>query len=236
MSDTGNLEGDGLEQALAHSFSDPELLNRALRHRSWVAETGQGPSNERLEFLGDTILQLVVTDFIFANYPDHSEGEMAKLRSSAVRKQVLFAVADELGLGDHMLLGKGEESTGGRNKGSILADAMEAVLGAVYLDGGLEPARRLILRLWEQRITSAAARPGWSDYKSRLQESLARTGARPEYGVESDGPDHRKVFTAIVSVDGSVYGSGTGPSKREAQQAAARAALEALAANREDRR
>ena len=234
MNDGACQEADGLEQALGHAFSDPELLNRALRHRSWVAETGQGPSNERLEFLGDTILQLVVTDFIFAHYPDHPEGELAKLRSSAVRKEVLFAVAEELRIGEHVLLGRGEESTGGRNKGSILGDAMEAVLGAVYLDGGLELARRLILRLWEHRIRTAAVQPGWGDYKSRLQESLARRGARPEYGIRSEGPDHRKVFTAVVSGDGTERGSGTGRSKREAQQEAARAALETLAADPED--
>ena len=233
-------EGDGhgrdsLEKALGYSFADPEYLNQALRHRSWVAEIGQGPSNERLEFLGDTILQLVATDFIFANYPDYPEGELVKLRSSAVTNEVLFEVAEELGLGDHMLLGKGEEAAGGRNRLSILGDAMEAVLGAVYLDGGLEPARRLILRLWEQRIEHAAVRPGSSNYKSRLQELLASRGTQPEYGISSEGPAHQTVFTAVVSVDGIERGSGTGPSKKQASKAAARAALEVLTANPAER-
>lgn len=197
-------------------------------HRSWVAETGKGPSNERLEFLGDTILQLVVTDFIFANYPDHSEGELAKLRSSAVKREVLFEVALDMGLGEHLMLGKGEEATGGRDKPSILADAMEAVLGAVYLDGGLDAARDLILRLWEERIRKRASAPGWSDYKSRLQEYLAQRGDRPGYSITESGPDHEKVFTAVVSVSGRECGTGTGRSKREAEQVAARRALDGL--------
>lgn len=232
MNDSGSHTS--LEQALDHSFADPELLNRALRHRSWVAETGEEPSNERLEFLGDAILQLVVTDFIFGHFPDYPEGAMVKLRASAVSNRALSEVAESLGLGEHVLLGKGEEATGGRGRRSILGDAMEAVLGAVYLDGGLDPARRVILRLWENRIGSAAVRPGWGDYKSRLQELLARDGARPEYHIDSEGPDHRKVFTSVVSVDGAEWGSGVGHSKRKAQQEAARAALEAMEADQKE--
>lgn len=200
----------------------------ALRHRSWVAETGEGPDNERLEFLGDTILQYVVTDFIYARYPNHSEGDLAKLRSSSVRREVLSDVGIEVGLGDHLMLGKGEEATGGRLKPSILADAMEAVLGAVYLDGGLEAARSLILRLWGRRIRRRAAAPGWSDFKSRLQERLARGGDEPAYTVSDSGPDHEKVFTAVVEIKGRAWGRGTGRSKREAEQAAAGRALRAL--------
>ena len=220
------IEPHNLESTLGYSFVDPEQLREALRHRSWVAETGHGPSNERLEFLGDTILQLVVTDFIFAHYPDHPEGELVKLRASVVNNDVLFAVAEELGLGDQLTLGKGEESTGGRNRPSILADTMEAILGAVYLDGGLDPARRLVLRLWEERIRSAAVQPGRGDYKSRLQERLARQGERPIYSISEAGPDHQKLFTAVVSVNGTDCGTGTGRSKREAEQAAAHQALD----------
>ena len=214
-----------LESALDYSFTDPSLLDEALRHRSWVAEAGEEPSNERLEFLGDTILQLVVTDFIFAHYPDHSEGEMAKLRSDTVSRRVLFGVAGDLGLGAHLRLGKGEEATGGRARPSILADAMEAVLGAVYLDGGVDPARRLILRYWERRIRRRAGAPGWSNFKSRLQERLARDGLRPSYDSSAAGPFHQREFTAQVSVDGTVLGTGTGSSKRQAEQSAARQAL-----------
>ena len=219
----------GLEPALGYRFESQDHLQEALRHRSWVAETGEGPSNERLEFLGDTILQFAVTDFIYAEYPGHSEGELAKLRSSAVKREMLYEVARDMGLGEHLMLGKGEEATGGRDKPSILADAMEAVLGAVYLDGGLEPARRLILRLWEERVRRGAASPGWSDYKSRLQEHLAQDGHRPAYSITETGPDHDKSFTAVVSVNGREWGTGTGRSKREAQQVAASRALQALA-------
>ncbi len=218
-----------LESELGYVFDRSTCLEQALRHRSWVAETGKGPSNERLEFLGDTILQLVVTDYIFAHYPDHEEGDLAKLRSSAVKKEVLYEVAVRLDLGASLMLGKGEEATGGRDKPSILADAMEAVLGAIYLDGGLDPARRVIMRLWEKRIRQSADRPGWGDYKSRLQELLIQTGARPEYRLTTAGPDHHKTFTAVVWVAGTERGTGTGRSKREAQQEAARATLEALA-------
>lgn len=218
----------GLEFKLDYRFQSPDQLQEALRHRSWVAETGRGPSNERLEFLGDTILQFVVTEFIYTNYPEHSEGELAKLRSSAVKGEVLFEVALEMDLGEYLMLGKGEEATGGREKPSILADAMEAVLGAVYLDGGLEAARSLILRDWEKRVQRGAAAPGWSDYKSRLQEHLAREGRRPAYSVTEAGPDHDKSFTAVVTVDGRDWGTGAGRSKREAQQVAARRALQAL--------
>ena len=219
---------DGFESVLGHHFNEPELLHEAFRHRSWVAETGRAPSNERLEFFGDAVLQLVVTDFIFHHYPDHPEGELAKLRSAAVNKDVLCEVAEEIGLGDHLMLGRGEESSGGRSKVSILADAMEAVLAAVYLDGGLEPARRLILRLWEDRIRTAAKSPGWNDYKSRLQERLAREGKTPSYSITAVGPDHEKLFTAVVEVDGTEVGTGTGRSKRDAQQSAAGRALEAM--------
>ena len=230
MTEPDSFDPDSFESALDYSFTDPEHLHQALRHRSWIAETGQGPSNERLEFLGDTILQLAVTDFIFAHYPDHTEGDLAKLRSSAVNREVLCEVAEELGLGGHVMLGKGEESSGGRAKPSILADAMEAVLGAVYLDGGLDPARRMILRLWEERIRRRAESPGWNDYKSRLQEHLAREARKPGYSITETGPDHEKLFTAVVSVNGTACGTGTGRSKREAQQSAARKALDAMAA------
>ena len=216
------------EVALGHRFSDPNLLRKAMLHRSYVAEWPEEESNERFEFLGDTILQLVVTDFIFVQYPELPEGELAKIRAASVNRDVLFEVAEEIGLGFHLLLGKGEEASGGREKASILADAMEAVLAAVYLDGGLETCRRLILRIWEARIRQRSTAPGRRDYKTRLQESLARSGLRPRYKLTSDGPDHEKTFTAIVSVDGSVRGIGTGRSKKEAEQFAAERALASL--------
>ena len=215
----------GLESALDYRFRDPGHLDQALRHRSWVAETGEGPSNERLEFLGDTILQLVVTDFIFHEYPCLSEGQMAKLRASVVNRHVLHRMADGLGLGRYLALDKGEEATGGRTKPSILADAMEAVIGAIYLDGGLGVTRDLIMRIWEERITTEAESPGRSDYKSRLNVELGSAAHEVRYTVTGAGPDHQRLFTARVSIGDEELGSGSGRSKREAEQSAARQAL-----------
>lgn len=214
------------ESALGYTFEDPELLARALRHRSYVSEAGSGPSNERLEFLGDSVLGQVITEYIYRQYPGLAEGKMTKLRASAVSRGVLCEVAEEMGLGGHLKLGKGEEATGGRDRASILADALEAVLAAVYLDGGPEAARRLILERWEERIRRRADAPGWNDYKSRLQERLAKEGGRPCYRIAESGPDHEKLFTAAVFVEGVERGSGTGRSKREAEQSAARRALD----------
>ncbi len=225
MTDLGDLE-----VALDYKFRDSSVLRQALLHRSYVAEWQEEESNERFEFLGDTILQLVVTDFIFAEYPSLSEGELAKIRAASVNKDVLHEVADELGLGAHLLLGKGEEGSGGREKPSILADGMEALLAAVYLDGGLETCRTLIMRIWEARIRDRSAEPGRSDFKTRLQESLAQTGMRPRYKVSADGPDHEKTFTALVTIDGEIRGSGEGRSKKEAEQRAAEKAMDWLGA------
>ena len=215
----------GLESALEYRFGDASYLEEALRHSSWVAETGEGPSNERLEFLGDTILQMVVTDFIFHKYPDLPEGQLVPLRASVVGNKVLHRMAVRLGLGRYLALGKGEEATGGRTRPRILADAMEAVIGAVYLDGGLGAARDLIMRIWEERITTEAESPGRSDYKSRLNVELGSAAHEVRYTVTGAGPDHEKLFTARVSVGEEELGSGSGRSKREAEQSAARQAL-----------
>ena len=220
-----------LEAALGYTFRDRGLLRQAMVHRSYVAEWPENESNERFEFLGDTILQLVVTDFIFAEYPDLPEGELAKIRAASVNRDVLYEVAQELDLGTHLMLGKGEEASGGRSKPSILADAMEAVLAALYLDGDLVRCRMLIMGIWEERIRLRSTAPGRSDFKTRLQEALARTGSRPRYKVSADGPDHEKTFTAVVSVDGSGRGTGVGRSKKEAEQRAAEKALASLGAD-----
>lgn len=221
----------GFEVALGYRFRDRTVLRQAMLHRSHLAEWPQDQSNERFEFLGDTILQLVVTDFIFAEYPEFPEGELAKIRAASVSRDVLHDVAQELGLGAHLLLGKGEEASGGREKPSIMADAMEAVLAAVYLDGGLVPCRALIMRIWEARIRQRSTAPGRGDFKTRLQEVLARTGLRPRYRVTSDGPDHQRTFRATVSVDGDEHGTGVGRSKKEAEQHAAEKALASLGAD-----
>jgi ribonuclease III len=214
-----------LQAALGHAFEDPTILGAALVHRSYTAEHAEVPDNERHEFLGDAVLQLVVTEFLFEHYPTMPEGEMAKVRAACVNRAELADIARRLGIGPHIRLGVGELSSGGRSKDSILADAMEAVLSAVYLDGGLEPSRAVILRHWSDLIRAKAQAPGMRDYKTRLQERLAAEGMRPEYAVADVGPDHAKVFTAIVSVDGTVLGAGEGKSKKEAQQEAARQAL-----------
>jgi ribonuclease-3 len=210
---------------------DPGLLSWALAHRSWCAETPGEPSNERLEFLGDAVLGLVVTDHLFRTYPDLPEGELAKVRASVVNSEALAEVAAELELGGAVLLGKGEDASGGRQKASILADAMEAVIGAVYLDGGWRAASVLIMALMGDRIEAAAAGPGGQDFKTRLQELAARRFEQlPRYDVTDEGPDHAKQFFAIVLLAGVERGRGEGRSKKQAEQKAAREAWHVLSA------
>jgi ribonuclease III len=208
---------------------EPELLQRALTHRSYAYENGGLPTNERLEFLGDAVLGLLVTDTLFRAHPDLPEGQLAKLRSAVVNAKALADVGRELGLGDHLRLGRGEEATGGRDKGSILADTVEAVLGAVYLDRGLTEAEGLVHRLFDPVIDSAAGLGAGLDWKTSLQELTANNGLGvPEYQIWDTGPDHEKFFTAVVRVAGEDRGSGTGRSKKEAEQEAASAAWRAL--------
>lgn len=217
-----------LEEALGHRFEDRMLLEEALVHRSHTAENPDQTHNERMEFLGDAVLQLVVTDFLYANYPELREGQMAKVRAACVNREELAEVARQIDLGDHIRLGIGEMQSGGNEKASILADTMEAVIAAIYLDAGLEPARSAILGLWTETIRSKATDPGRRDFKTRLQEALAVDGKRPVYRVEGTGPDHARQFTAVVELDGRALGEGSGRSKKEAEQAAARAALDLL--------
>lgn len=216
---------EALQAALGHSFSDPSILQAALVHRSYTAEHPEVADNERHEFLGDAVLQLVVTDFLFEHHPTMREGEMAKVRAACVNREELAEIARRIDLGSYLRLGIGELASGGRTKDSILADAMEAVLSAVFLDAGLEASRSVILRHWAELIQSKAQAPGRRDFKTRLQERLAARGLRPEYAVHDTGPDHSKVFSASVSVEGVVLGTGTGRSKKEAQQEAARQAM-----------
>ncbi len=217
-----------LQAALGYSFMEVKYLEQALVHRSFGAEYPDHESNERYEFLGDTVLQLVVTDFIFHEYPDLPEGELAKIRAASVNRIILHEIAKELGIGRHLLLGKGEEASGGRAKPSILADAMEAVLAAVYLDAGLEVCRQLIMNLWEERIRIRSTSPGRRDFKTRLQEVLAQQGRRPRYRISAEGPDHEKTFTAELVIEGEIHGVGTGRSKKAAEQMAAEIALSAI--------
>jgi len=220
-----------LERALRVRFRDQDLARASLTHRSFAFEHGLEVTNERLEFLGDAVLGLVVTDRAFRQFPDLSEGELAKLRAAAVNMTSLAEVSRDLGIGQLVLLGRGEELSGGRLKASILADAMEAVLGAVYLDLGLAAARRLIERLFWPRMRAYADGEGDRDYKTLLQERASRDiGSVPEYRVASRGPDHAKEFTATVYLAGQALGRGQGRSKKEAEQEAASEALTKLVA------
>jgi ribonuclease-3 len=216
-----------LDEALGVTFDDPSLRLMALTHRSFAFERGLLLTNERLEFLGDSILGLVVTDMAYREYPEMPEGSLAKLRAAVVNMAALADVARSLRLGAVVLLGKGEELSGGRDKSSILADALEAVFGAVYLDRGLEVVTALIEGLFRPRMQAYVRGEGDRDYKTILQE-LASQALRsmPEYRLEERGPDHEKEFTATVHLGGEPMGTGTGRSKKEAEQ---RAAAEAFA-------
>ncbi|MGX4656095.1 ribonuclease III [Micromonospora sp. SCSIO 07396] len=219
---------------------DAELLERALTHRSYAYENGGLPTNERLEFLGDSVLGVVITTALFRNHPDLPEGQLAKLRASVVNMRALADVARGLGpdgLGAYLLLGKGEETTGGRNKASILADTLEALLGAIYLQHGLDTAAVVIHRLFDPLMAESAGRGAALDWKTSLQELTAALGLGvPEYRIEGTGPDHLKTFTAWVVVAGNRYGGSEGRSKKEAEQRAAEAAWRELTAQAEQDR
>jgi ribonuclease-3 len=220
---------DALCTNLAYRFTDPDLLDLALRHRSWCSENGAVASNERLEFLGDSILGLVVTDHLYRAAPDMSEGVLARHRSELVSAAALAEVARSIELGAALSLGKGEEATGGRDKTSILADGMEAVIGGVYLDGGIGAATTLVLHLLDERIDDVLHGGLASDHKSRLQEYAARRfGQLPRYVLSEDGPEHEKRFSARVELAGTSWGEGEGRTKKEAEQAAARTAVDRL--------
>ncbi len=202
-----------------------ELLTIALTHRSYSYENGGLPTNERLEFLGDAVLGLTITEELYHRHPDRPEGDLAKLRASIVNTQALADVGRKLGLGEHLLLGKGEESSGGADKSSILADGVESLLGAIYLDKGNLVAREAILRLFSELLDTAPTLGAGLDWKSSLQElSVAKGLGPPAYTVTSQGPDHDKEFTALVIVAEREYGRGIGRTKKEAELKAAAAA------------
>jgi ribonuclease-3 len=232
--DRGELASDpGLAESIGHRFARPELLGQALSHRSWCSEHGGAQSNERLEYLGDAVLGLVVAEHTFRTHPELSDGMLSKVRASVVNAQALAAVAADLGIPAHLRLGKGEDASGGRTKVSILADTMEAVIGAVYLDAGLDTARELVLGLLDARIAAAVGEPGESDHKSRLQEEAVRLGRGvPRYDVAGFGPDHARRYLATVYVAGQRLGTGEGRSKKDAEQVAAQVACESLEAER----
>jgi ribonuclease-3 len=214
-----------LDRALGVAFRDPRLREIALTHRSFAFEHGEEVTNERLEFLGDSVLGLVVTDMAFTTYPSMPEGSLAKLRAAIVNMSALADVARSLDVGQLVRLGRGEELSGGRDKSSILADCLEAIFGAVYLDQGLDVARSLIERLFRPRMEAYVRGEGDRDHKTILQEVASQElRAMPEYRLVERGPDHQKEFTATVFLDGEPLGTGSGRSKKEAEQQAAREA------------
>jgi len=217
-----------LQQRLGHRFDDQRLFEQALAHRSHVAESTGASSNERLEFLGDAVLGFVVTEHLFATRPSLPEGDLARIRAAVVSTDALARVAGALGVGEALLLGRGEASSGGRRKASLLADALEALIGAVFLDGGIDAARRLVIELLLDAIDAEAAQRVLGDPKNRLQELVAQRGAPPpSYVVDGRGPDHERHFRAEVRA-ASVVGRGEGRSKKRAEQLAAVDALAAL--------
>jgi len=217
-------------------FEDRALLRRAMAHRSWCAEApGDEPSNERLEFLGDAVLGWVVADLAFRQFSDLAEGKLTDLRKSVVNASALAEVAAGLGIGDCLLLGRGEASAGGRTKPSILSDAFEAVLGAIYIDAGGAAAYAFVERVIGQRLRAAVLQLGRLDYKTLLQEIAVRDfDTAPVYILREEGPDHAKHFFATVLVAGEARGEGEGRSKKIAEQFAAAAACDALSGLKPD--
>lgn len=217
-----------LQNNLGYHFKNPALLARALTHSSYANErhvdTGD---NERLEFLGDSVLGFITAEYLFANHRDFPEGELTKLRAYAVCEKSLFSYAEEIGLGHHLKLGKGEERTGGRTRPSVLSDAFEAVIAAIYLDGGMDEAKKFVLRFV---VPYVEAKPTFKDYKTMLQEVVQKNqGETLEYVLVSEtGPDHDKCFTVEVHLNSNVIGRGVGGSKKKAEQNAAKEALELM--------
>lgn len=234
-SETATEGGEESHESLLAALGvplDAELLSLALTHRSYAYENGGLPTNERLEFLGDAVLGLAVTEKLYLTHPDKSEGELAKIRASVVNMHALAEVARGLGeggLGVHLLLGKGEELTGGRDKASILADGMESLLGAVHLAHGIDVAREVVLRLFAALLERGPRLGAGLDWKTSLQELTAERGLGvPAYEITATGPDHDKEFTATALIGGNPYGTGVGRTKKEAEQKAASAAWNAL--------
>lgn len=218
------------EEILGYEFKNSDLLHEALSHSSYANENKKHRnSNERLEFLGDSVLSIVVSEYLFSNYKNLPEGELTKIRASLVCESSLFEFAQRIKLGEFILLGKGEENTGGRERPSILADAFEAVIAAIYLDGGYEPVKKYILRFIPENIKSHGD-VGFNDFKTILQEIIQKN---PEehvtYSLESEsGPDHAKEFTVVVNLNSNIIGRGVGKSKKQAEQQAAKSALELM--------
>lgn len=223
---------DKAEKALGIKFSDKYFLKLALTHRSFPALPEEPPpeTNEKLEFLGDAILSLIITDFIFHRFPQLNEGELAKLRANLVNSEILAQISSEMGLGEFILLGKGTELIGGREKTSILGDCLEAIIGAIYIDQGLEEAKKFVLNNFKNVILEQSQQKDFSDFKTALQERVVeKMGITPEYKViKEEGAVHDKTFYVEVFIEGESYGKGKGKSKKKAEQKAAQEALKKL--------
>lgn len=221
-----------LEESIKYSFKKKSLIKEAITHKSFAYENPKEAPlfNERLEFLGDAVLSLIISEYIFKKYPAFTESQLSKLRAYAVRESTLAEAAERLNLGSYLRLGKGEECTGGRNKPSILANVFEAVIGAVYIDGGLKKAHNFVLRNLKSKIKDIIEKDFIFDYKSKLQEvAQAQFGVLPRYVIHSEeGPEHNKTFEVKVYIKNNLYGTGTGKSKKAAQQLAAEAGLKRL--------
>lgn len=220
-----------MQRRIAYRFRDPELLERSLTHKSYANENRVPYHNERMEFLGDSVLNLVVSEYLMKSCPESTEGDLSRLRAAVVSEPALALVAREIELGPHILLGRGEEQTGGRSKDSLLANCLEALIAAVYLDSGKPEAEAFVIRFFEPLMKRTCASGGNLDYKTRLQELCQeRIKQLPEYRILSEtGPDHQKQFEMEVWIKGRLTGRGAGRSKKEAEQRAAREALERLA-------
>ena len=224
-----NLSSTPFEKRIGYKFRNPKNLELALKHRSWARENAEGEeaiSNERLEFLGDAVLEVIVAEYLFRNFPEYAEGQMTEHRGKLVNRNYLASKAKELGLGEYILMSDGESESGGRHKNSILADAYEALIGAIFIDGGLSGAKMFVEGFHLANLDLRTVSVGQINYKGRLLERLQAIGKRPEYRVLSEmGPDHLKRFEVAVYIGGKEAGVGFGSCKKEAEQDAARVAL-----------
>ena len=220
-----NKDLKNFEKNIGYSFKDIDHLKIALTHKSFIDEEPTSPTNQRYEFIGDTILDFDLSLFLFDNYPNLDEGSLTKIRSGAVDQNALVNLAKEIDIGKFLFMSKPEESTGGRDKSSILEDAVEALIAAIYFDGGLEEVNKFISKFIYPLIDKLSKNPGQKDYKTRLQEYFAKKGQKVTYTAKSEGPDHNKQFNAQVILENKIIGKGIGKSKKNAEQMAAKDAF-----------
>ena len=220
-----NKDLKNFEKNIGYSFKDIEHLKIALTHKSFIDEEPTSPTNQRYEFIGDTILDFDLSLFLFDNYPNLDEGSLTKIRSGAVDQNALVNLAKEIDIGKFLFMSKPEETTGGRDKSSILEDAVEALIAAIYFDGGLEEVNKFISKFIYPLIDKLSKNPGQKDYKTRLQEYYAKKGQKVTYTAKSEGPDHNKQFNAQVILENKIIGKGIGKSKKNAEQMAAKDAF-----------